>query len=412
MSLINKMLQDLDARRSEVTGNGTQSGQIRVVPKRRVAVHTGWWVAIGLGTALVAVIIWAVLRPSLATTASRLDQSQPIKPLSIAGGQKINEGKAGSSTPVVAEAKHGNTLIQTQITSSPTPASSASSASLSAQSETKVAAKETTKEDKTDVAKDAANKALVATTVAKTKEVFPPPIPELPRFLPAEKQWASAPSVKMAEKVAEKSPEIAVPVSLNKQFKELTPAQKAENEYRKAVLLMQQGKGPESISSFEHVLQTDPMHTGARQALVRALLENSRQSDALRRAKEGLDLDPAQPALAMILSRLQLEKGDLKSAIGTLERSYRYASDRPDYLAFLAALLQRDNRNKEAAEYYMQALQTSPHTGVWWMGLGISLQADSRAAEAQEAFSRARATNTLTPELLAFVESKLVQLQR
>ncbi len=89
-----------------------------------------------------------------------------------------------------------------------------------------------------------------------------------------------------------------------------------------------------------------------------------------------------------------------------------YATDRADYQAFLAALLQRDSRNKEAAELYLQALQKSPQTGIWWMGLGISLQAESRVPEAQEAFSRAKASNSLSPELLAFVESKLKQLQR
>ena len=45
------------------------------------------------------------------------------------------------------------------------------------------------------------------------------------------------------------------------------------------------------------------------------------------------------------------------------------------------------------------------------MGLGISLQAENRTADAHEAFARAKATNTLTPELQAFVEQKLQQLR-
>jgi MSHA biogenesis protein MshN len=46
------------------------------------------------------------------------------------------------------------------------------------------------------------------------------------------------------------------------------------------------------------------------------------------------------------------------------------------------------------------------------MGLGISLQAEKRNAEALEAFQKSKASGTLVPELLAFVERKLQQLSR
>jgi MSHA biogenesis protein MshN len=40
------------------------------------------------------------------------------------------------------------------------------------------------------------------------------------------------------------------------------------------------------------------------------------------------------------------------------------------------------------------------------------MQADQRLSEAREAFSRARASGSLSPELQAFVEQKLKQLPR
>jgi MSHA biogenesis protein MshN len=45
------------------------------------------------------------------------------------------------------------------------------------------------------------------------------------------------------------------------------------------------------------------------------------------------------------------------------------------------------------------------------MGLGISLEADGRGAEAREAFQRARSSGALSAELDRFVEQKLRQLQ-
>ncbi len=201
----------------------------------------------------------------------------------------------------------------------------------------------------------------------------------------------------------------ATPANVTKQVRQLTPSQRAENEYRKALSLVQQGRVAEATDALSLALQQDARHAAARQTLIGLLIEARRFGEAERRLQEGLSLDRAQPELAMTLARLQVERGDTDAAITTLERSQSHAADRADYQAFMAALLQRQGRHGEAIEHYRQALRRSP-SAVWQMGLGISLQAENRYQEAREAFSRARAANTLSPELQAFVEQRLRQL--
>jgi MSHA biogenesis protein MshN len=53
----------------------------------------------------------------------------------------------------------------------------------------------------------------------------------------------------------------------------------------------------------------------------------------------------------------------------------------------------------------------APRAGLWWMGMGISLQADNRSAEALDAFRRAKSAGGLSPDLLAFVDQRMKQLQ-
>jgi MSHA biogenesis protein MshN len=93
-----------------------------------------------------------------------------------------------------------------------------------------------------------------------------------------------------------------------------------------------------------------------------------------------------------------------------MQKSLHYAQQQADYQAFLAALLQRQNRHKEAIVYFQNAVQLSPQSGVWLMGLGISLRAEQRNAEARDAFNRAMGARNLSAELQAFVTQQLKEL--
>jgi MSHA biogenesis protein MshN len=186
--------------------------------------------------------------------------------------------------------------------------------------------------------------------------------------------------------------------------------QRAEGEYRHALNALQDGRMTEAVAALEQALKLDPGHEAARQTLVGLLIEAKRSDEAIRQLQAALALDARQPALAMLLARLQIERG--ASGIDTLTRTLPYAGNNADYHAFLAGALQREQRNREAAEQYQAALRVVPGNGVWWMGLGMSLQAEKRNAEALEAFQRARASGALSAELLAFVERRLQQLSR
>jgi MSHA biogenesis protein MshN len=189
-----------------------------------------------------------------------------------------------------------------------------------------------------------------------------------------------------------------------------TPSQRAENAYRRALGVLEDGRVTEAIATLQAGLQIDPRHEAARQTLVGLLIEAGRPDDAMRQLQAALAIDARQPALAMLLARLQLERGG--PAIDTLTRTLPYAAGNGEYHAFLAGVLQREGRVHEAADHYQAALKRSPGNGVWWMGLGIALQADKRDAESRAAFMQAQASGTLSPELQAFVERRLGQLGR
>jgi len=199
--------------------------------------------------------------------------------------------------------------------------------------------------------------------------------------------------------------------NINKRVKPLTLQERADNEYRRANSLMQQRRIQEAESAYKSALKLNANHDAARQALVSLLIQNARNADAEGVLQEGLNNNIKNFGIAMLLARIQLERNASWSALLTLQKSLPYAERQPEYRAFVAALLQRLNHHKEAVKHYQAAVQLAPNSGVWWMGLGISLRATKRNDEARSAFEHALATHKLSGDLQAFVSRQLNQLQ-
>jgi MSHA biogenesis protein MshN len=178
--------------------------------------------------------------------------------------------------------------------------------------------------------------------------------------------------------------------------------------FRRAQDKLARGRVAEAIVDLEAALDVDPRYLAARETLVGVLVETGQQADAMRHLRRALALNPEQSAMAMLLARLQFEHGG--DALDTLQRSLPYAASNAVYRALIAGVLQRANRHNDAIEHYQAAVRLQPDNAVWWMGLGISLQAEKRNAEARTAFQRAAESGQLAPELQSFVERRLQQV--
>jgi MSHA biogenesis protein MshN len=360
MSLINRMLQDLDARAGQ-PGAAPLPSDVRPVPPPA----RGWplnRVAIAAGVAAVVTAGgfagWRFFKPK-ATPA-------PVAVAVPAAAPVLKPAAPAAVVPVVAF----EVLVP----------------------------------PRQDLAAPAAP--VVEAAPAEVRDEAPAPVAK--PAAPVAAKAAAKPTSPVAAKPAR--PAAAKPVAPGKGGREETPAQRAENAYRRALASLEDGRVTEAIAGLQAALKVDPRHEPARQTLVGLLVEAKRPDEAMRQLQAGLALDPAQPAMAMLLARLQIERGG--SGIETLMRSLPHAAGNGDYHAFLAGALAREGRQREAAEHYGAALRTAPQNGVWWMGLGISLQAEKRNLEAPGAFQKALDSGTLSGELQGFVERKLKQLGR
>jgi MSHA biogenesis protein MshN len=401
MSLINKMLQDLEQRHADES-TGRLPPEVRAAPAPQGA-RPRIMIAALCCIVLCALAVWMALRPR-AVSAPAVPQPVQVVPAVTPATPVAAPAAAPLESPVAPppalSLKVDGDLSTASLSQIPPMTESAAP--------TEQATKENKGDDKPNTGQPAAahNLAELAQPKGAQQANAQDKQAQIKPVQPPRAEPKALPDTVGKNAATEQS------VALNKQIKEWTPQQKAENDYRKATTLIQQGRAQEASTLLEQVLQTDPSNASARQTLIALMLNAKRRDDAMHLAQQGLELDMRQTNFAMILARLQLDKGDQKAAIATLQRSLPAAGSNAEYQAFLAALMQREGRHADAINLYEAALDKDPGNGVWWMGLGISLQADNRLQPAREAFMHARETASLSSELQAFVEQKIRQLSR
>ncbi|MBM3391852.1 MAG: tetratricopeptide repeat protein [Betaproteobacteria bacterium] len=389
MSLINRMLQDLEARRAADPGD-MLSKDVRPLPATREA---SWLrpvalLAVGAAVVMGGFMLWTEMQewpaPPPSVPVAKPIVAAPVAPPPAPVPVQPVPAEAAPLQPVAvpAAAPASAPPATPAVPVAPTPAEAAK-AMPSAKPAPAVAPAAPKAEAPVEE-----RELKVATSIS----------------LPREAQQESA-----TARPTRKEP--AAPAVIEKKVRNVPAKERAESEYRKALGLLNQGRQQDALAGFVTALQTDPAHVYARVAAANLLAEQQRSADALALLEEGLGVLPGQPQLAMRMARLQIERGDLRGAADTLQAARGGGSGNAEYHALHAAVLQRLTFHKEAVTEYQAALRLAPQAGVWWMGLGISLEADGRGAEAREAYQRARASGTLSAELDRFVEQKLRQLQ-
>jgi MSHA biogenesis protein MshN len=123
-----------------------------------------------------------------------------------------------------------------------------------------------------------------------------------------------------------------------------------------------------------------------------------------------LELDPALHDARSDLARLRLARGDAAAALAALEGSAPLLAQDPEYHALHAALLSRTGAHARAADAYARLVALDRTRAPWWLGLAISLEAQSRAPDALAAYREAARLTSLDPETQSWVESRIAAL--
>ena len=399
MSIINKMLKDLDRRQGMATTDASGTiAQVRSVPGARKDREWFWRIIAVLMIAAVGWVAWIAwqLRPHEAIATEQAFKAALNAP-------RANTAAAMSTAPAPAipAPVPATTVVPPPVSNAPvTPAP------------------------------DAAPAPAPAVVVAPVPAVTPTPSPTLSKpaaVAQAKPSAATSPREKPApaEAVASKPAKSTAKLGLDIPPARIleAPAQssgrvqkvdrtrgtedRAEVEFRRGAGFLNQGRVSEAEDAFTAALAASPAHEGARQALVALSLEQRRVDRARQLLQEGLAANPGNVQFALVLARIHAERGENAAAFDVLNGVRDRAQASPDYQSLLGNVLLRLGRHAEAGEAFATSLRAVPSNGSAWIGLGISLEAQSKRSEAAVAFQRAMAVTPPGSDLNNLAEQRL-----
>ncbi len=160
--------------------------------------------------------------------------------------------------------------------------------------------------------------------------------------------------------------------------------------------------------SFERALSHNPANLKARLHLVKLLQEQNKGEEALALIEEGVQLLPGNSLLKKKYARHLIKIQQPEAAVRLLQKNPRPAlQDDPEYYALLAALFQQLGQYDKAASVYGHLVALNRDNGVWWLGLGLSMDQQGKTVYAREAYQKTLNFSRLDAHLKAYVQRRL-----
>lgn len=186
-----------------------------------------------------------------------------------------------------------------------------------------------------------------------------------------------------------------------------TKKQAAEQQYFDAIMWLQKQKKDFAILALKNALALYPEGKTFRELLATLLIDQGQFSFAQQILFEGLKQNQGYLPFVMLQARMLTLEGNIPAAIHVLEQKAPSIQSDTNYYVLLAALYRQNNQYLEAARVYNDLTKINATVGVWWVGLGISLESLNQKNTAKEAYSQALLCEDLTPQIRAFVSTKI-----
>ncbi|MFC4701073.1 DUF6584 family protein [Glaciecola siphonariae] len=382
MSVVNKMLQDLETRKTRA-GQGAD-----YIPQEKQGLKP--WMLL----ASVCVISTAIL-------LSQYDWKTP-------SNGDATEARVSASSPSAPDSSLPLASTPASAPASSAPASSVAGASMASH------AQELPPADAVDAVKAETTRTEQSkTSLANTSQssTSTPNIIASNTIAPSNKSPQNAASENSKANSLAKQDEASAKSSFS-----VAPSNGSQGRIsslrEQARIALNNNDAPSAIQSLTNLIESYPEDVRARKQLASLLFSSARYEQARQLLQAGLRVTPADNAMRIMLARVAFKTGDFEDAHAALAGHPYPALANIELISFRAALAERLSQYEFAYQDYKLLVSREPNNAKWWLGLGVSQDKLNRGEQALASYQRVKGLNQLPAQVGEFVEQRIAILAR
>lgn len=201
------------------------------------------------------------------------------------------------------------------------------------------------------------------------------------------------------------------PRSLAIEKVQLSPQQQKELLLQKAQKAEAAGNLQQAISHWQQLRQLEPTASDAYLQLSRLAQLQRDDAKAVQILEQASSAGVQDPKLSMALAALALKQQDWTKALSYLQYEpdiFNYV----DFYALKAAALQKTNQHAQSVQVFQQLARQQPEQARWWLGMALSYDALQQPEQALLAYRQVAVNGSgLSAASLDYVKKRITALE-
>jgi MSHA biogenesis protein MshN len=160
-------------------------------------------------------------------------------------------------------------------------------------------------------------------------------------------------------------------------------------------------------SLLRELLETQPVNIKARKKLASLLFAQGNYTQSRQLLVRGIELHTTQSGLRLMLARLYMVQKEPSLAMNILSEFEPSRDNQTEYLAYRAALAQQLKQTKLAKTDYQNLTRIDSDNAKWWLGLAIAEDQLGEMNMAIKSYNKANSLGQLQGSVNEFIQQRI-----